>query len=63
MKKVMKLIDERTGLMECKVCGERHLSSVRTGGYFKKGSWHCRNGCEIEKKSNITINNKKRRSK
>lgn len=51
-KKVMKLIDPSTGLMECPVCGHRHLASLRSGFYYRsgnphyyRGSWQCPNGC------------------
>ncbi|RJE46813.1 hypothetical protein A7K50_12370 [Dehalobacter sp. MCB1] len=47
-KKVMKLIDPYTGLMECKVCGQRHLSSIKPGGGYYRGSWQCTNGCRLE---------------
>lgn len=56
--KVMKLIDERSGLMECKVCGKKHLASLQAGvdradgiTRFYRGSWQCENGCSLEKKS------------
>ena len=50
--KVMKLIDERTGLMECQVCDSRHLASIKpqSGGHYYRGSWQCNQGCTIEKK-------------
>jgi len=46
-KKVMKLIDPHTGLMECKVCGARHVASTKTGGHFYRGSWQCLYGCKL----------------
>jgi len=50
--KVMKLIDAKTGLMECKVCKGRHLANVRpdSGGKFYRGSWQCTRGCKIPDK-------------
>jgi len=51
--KVMRLIDPRSGLMECKVCGARHAanlvkdSSGRTR--YGRGAWQCKRGCRIEK--------------
>ena len=48
MQKVMKLLDERTGRMECKVCGQEHYANKLVGGRYKRGSWKCRNGCELE---------------
>jgi len=46
----MRLIDARTGLMECKVCGARHNAMIRpgSGGKYYRGSWQCRNGCKLE---------------
>lgn len=44
----MKELDQRTGLMECKVCGERHMANRKVGGHYKRGSWQCRQGCELE---------------
>ena len=48
-KKVMKLIDETTNLMECKVCGSRHFAQVRPNskGKFYRGNWQCQNGCSL----------------
>jgi hypothetical protein len=46
--KVMKLVDERTGKMECKVCGAVHFANIKTGGGFARGSWQCVNGCKLE---------------
>jgi hypothetical protein len=45
-KTVMKLIDGRTGLMECTVCGSRHYASVHHGGGYRRGSFMCQNKCE-----------------
>jgi hypothetical protein len=49
-RKVMKLVDEKTGLMECKVCGARHIANIEphSGGKFYRGSWQCQNGCKLE---------------
>jgi len=54
-KKVMRLLDGRTGLMECKVCGHRHISNLqskydRKDGVtrYYRGSWQCQNGCKLE---------------
>lgn len=49
-KKVMKLLDPSSGLMECKICGARHNANLKEGGKFTRGAWQCRNGCKIEKK-------------
>lgn len=53
-KKVMRLIDERTGLMVCKVCGAKHWASLQSGvdradgrtNYYR-GSWQYQNGCKL----------------
>lgn len=49
-KKVMKLIDPRTGHMECKVCGDYHIANIKPGsnGHYYRGSWQCRHGCKLE---------------
>jgi hypothetical protein len=49
-KKVMKLLNKERGLMECKVCGARHFSSIKpdSGGKYYRGSWQCVNGCRLE---------------
>jgi len=49
-KKVMKLLDATTGLMECTVCGHRHYAKIRpnSGGNYYRGSWQCANGCKLE---------------
>ena len=57
--KMMKLIDDRSGLMECKICGSRTYASLQSGveradgvTRYYKGSWQCPKGCKfkIEKK-------------
>lgn len=47
-KKVMRLLNPATGLMECMICGHRHFANLRSGGYYFRGSWQCPNGCRIE---------------
>jgi hypothetical protein len=44
-KKLMRLIDNRTGRMECKVCGAQHWAMTRRGGGFFRGAWQCLNHC------------------
>lgn len=58
-KKVMKLIDPSTGLMECKVCGSRHFASLQSGydradgvTRYYRGSWQCQNKCKLPGKEN-----------
>jgi hypothetical protein len=47
-KKVMKLIDPSTGLMECRICGKRHIANLDSGGKYIRGSWQCSNGCKLD---------------
>jgi len=57
-KKVMKLINPSSGLMECKVCGSRHLANLlpaykqKNGksGFYYYGSWQCIYKCKLPKK-------------
>ena len=44
-KKVMKLINPSSGLMECRYCGRRHCGMLKSGGRYVRGSWQCQNGC------------------
>jgi len=46
---VTKLLDEKTGLMECLVCGERHNAVMKqdTDGKFHPGNWECVNKCRL----------------
>jgi hypothetical protein len=51
MKGPMKLIDENSGLMQCRVCGSRHVASIQSGleradgvTRFYKGSHQCGSG-------------------
>lgn len=43
-KKVMRVIDKTTGLMECNHCGMRHYATTKDGK-FVYGSWQCQNHC------------------
>ncbi|MCJ7444717.1 MAG: hypothetical protein MUO26_09350 [Methanotrichaceae archaeon] len=49
-KKVMKLLDASTGLMECKVCGAQHSANIKpdSGGNYYRGSWQCQYGCKLD---------------
>lgn len=49
-KKVMKLIEPSSGLMECRVCGRRHIADIKpdSGGHYYRSSWQCLNGCKLE---------------
>ena len=38
---VTKMLDEKTGLMECLVCGERHNAVMKQG---QDGKFHLRTG-------------------
>ena len=48
-KKVMKLVDESTGLMECLVCGAKHTAVMKQGvdGKFLPENWECVNRCRL----------------
>jgi hypothetical protein len=48
-KQPMELINEYTGLMQCKVCGQQHLADMKpnSNGRFYRGAWQCPNGCKI----------------
>lgn len=48
-KKVMKIIDENTSLMECVICGARHMGQIKpeSNGKLYYKNWHCQNGCEF----------------
>jgi hypothetical protein len=48
MKGPMKLIDQNSGLMECRVCGSRHTASIQSGYLradgitrYHRGSYQC----------------------
>lgn len=49
-KKVMKLLNPHTGLMECRVCGARHCANIKpdSRGKYYRGSWQCVHGCKAE---------------
>ncbi len=50
MKKMMRLIDPYSGLMECKACGSRHYASIKphSEGKYYYGSWQCLYKCKPE---------------
>jgi hypothetical protein len=50
-RKVMKLVDPWTSMMECQVCGAVHQAMLRGGGHFYRGSWQCQNGCKLPDRS------------
>lgn len=54
MSKTMRLIDSRTGQMECRYCGYTHWANIRpgSGGRYYRGSWQCeRRTCNARAKS------------
>ncbi len=56
--KVMKIVDESTGLMECLVCGAKHNAVMKPGadGKYLPENWECVNKCSLlhhEQKSSI----------
>lgn len=55
--RVMKVLDPASGLMECKICGERHYANIKPGsrGKYYRGSWQCRNGCKLQPKDKAKI--------
>ena len=44
-----KLVDEKTGLMECLVCGEKYHTTMKPGtdGKFLPENWECVNKCSL----------------
>lgn len=46
---VMKIVDEKTGLMECLVCGEKRHVVMKPGpdGKFMPENWECINKCRL----------------
>lgn len=50
--KTMRLLDPRSGLMECKVCGHQRFANIKpdSGGNYYRGSWQCQLGCRPSKK-------------
>jgi phage/plasmid primase-like uncharacterized protein len=49
-KKVMRLTDSSTGMMECKVCGAVHRANLKGDGKYYRGSWQCSQGCKLPEK-------------
>ena len=45
MKGTMRLLDARSNLMKCRVCGDCHLAMIKPGGGYHRGARTCRNGC------------------
>ena len=47
--KVMKVVDESTGLMECLVCGAKHNAVMKPGsdGKYLPENWECVNMCKL----------------
>jgi len=47
--KVMKVVDESTGLMECLVCGAKHNAVMKPGpdGKYLPENWECVNKCTL----------------
>jgi hypothetical protein len=48
-KKVMTLMDARTGMMQCRICGAVHFAQIKpeSGGKYYRGAWQCSNGCKL----------------
>lgn len=51
--KFMKLIDNNTGLMECRYCGYRHIAQISPGGRYRPGSWQCGNSVCLWERSGL----------
>jgi hypothetical protein len=49
-RKVMKLLNASTGLMQCMICGNKHWANIKpdSNGNFYPKAWQCANGCEIK---------------
>ena len=45
----MKVVDEKTGLLECLVCGEKRHAVMKPGadGKFMPENWECVNMCKL----------------
>jgi len=54
-KRVMEILERQTGLMRCKVCGDKCWvgqlpnSETQTTRYCR-GFWQCQHGCKLENK-------------
>jgi len=48
MKGTMKVIDRKTGLMKCSVCGTEHFPMILLSGKLAPGPTPCVNGCKRE---------------
>ena len=44
-----KVVDEKTGLMECLVCGEKYHTTMKADaeGKFHPENWECVNKCRL----------------
>jgi hypothetical protein len=44
-----KVVDEKSGLMECLVCGEKYHTTMKAGpdGKFLPENWECVNKCRL----------------
>jgi hypothetical protein len=41
MKGPLKLINSKSGQMECCICNSQHWASISPGGEYYRGSWQC----------------------
>jgi len=48
-KHTTKLVDEKSGLMECLVCGEKYHTTMKADadGKFHPENWECVNKCRL----------------
>ena len=44
-----RVVDEKSGLMECLVCGEKYHATMKAGpdGKFLPENWECVNKCRL----------------
>jgi hypothetical protein len=44
-----RVVDEKSGLMECLVCGEKYHTTMKAGpdGKFLPENWECVNKCRL----------------
>lgn len=50
-RKVMRLLNQETGLMECEMCGTQHQAKMSLKGKIAKHFWFCQNNCRSKEKT------------
>jgi hypothetical protein len=58
--RITKLVDEKSGLMECLVCGEKFHATMKPGsdGKFLPENWECVNKCRLIHHDEKTVQKK-----